>query len=732
MVTTIQQRRQFDYLGDYPVRGLVRNWKYWYAAILHKDIKRLRELGCSRTMAIVAGALLNFYRAVEHKYHRLFRATQQWLSVNVLWEGLYDRTMVSRALTLLKEYGLLYCRKVAGYHTNEYIHGFIGWPEERSGQKEQGPIHGDKVPYADDLLQDDEEFREAINGSNPGLVTNVLSSRTSVRSAHASVPSTLPSYIYNNFSTPSQKPGGGEFCVTFENGKGNQEGGCQQFFFIENGSTASDSTSIEHVNEEFSRKQKAVGSGKNSGGRASEPVSGGRLNQLTPEQRQKFADRQFLLNVVASWKRREYSCISKLDCPAEQKSMVKGYLLKNPDMIDIEWEAYIEGRISTVCGHVINGVQGIKEIERYLPSIAIEMQSEAPVATEPILQLMEQLMEQHKLLAGRQPQSLLADVVEMAASLDGLHGSSAISEPGNAAAIGEVLEGQVVSESKQEEAELNEESSQLPAISFLSGVVTPAEESVEDSGYGPPPVSALQRMYKIAAMQEWVGRQIAANPEWGYAIVDGEVVEVQSDPEQEVDWDAIVEKSERDAVGVENEVALDSEVTIAPNAPPVKLGESSAETASVANCDGAIDWEAIGEGDPAAYEIVIVNDDGELEQGEEDWEVIEAVENDTTAAAPSDVDWALGEKVAATEPEAIAAPSNVLDQSIEQIIAEQIESGKPKSAAIEQESVAAESEEDILSKVVAEVREATATNSIEAIVAGDDGEELEPKSERDL
>ena len=40
-----------------------------------------------------------------------------------------------------------------------------------------------------------------------------------------------------------------------------------------------------------------------------------------------------------------------------------------------------------------------------------------------------------------------------------------------------------------------------------------------------PTIEALQKAYNTAIGQSIVERQIATNPDWGYEIVDGEIVE---------------------------------------------------------------------------------------------------------------------------------------------------------------------------------------------------------------
>lgn len=60
--------------------------------------------------------------------------------------------------------------------------------------------------------------------------------------------------------------------------------------------------------------------------------------------------------------------------------------------------------------------------------------------------------------------------------------------------------------------------------------LNPDGENVEDKNpnfsNNPPRVEALQAAYKTAMGRTLVEKQIAENPEWGYAIIDGEVVDI--------------------------------------------------------------------------------------------------------------------------------------------------------------------------------------------------------------
>ena len=61
-------------------------------------------------------------------------------------------------------------------------------------------------------------------------------------------------------------------------------------------------------------------------------------------------------------------------------------------------------------------------------------------------------------------------------------------------------------------------SDQIPALPKLSETASPTPAEV-------PSISSLQKAYQTPLGRSIVEKQIAANPDWGYEIVDGEIVE---------------------------------------------------------------------------------------------------------------------------------------------------------------------------------------------------------------
>ncbi len=633
--------------------------------------------GCAR--------LLNFLRQVK----KIWRGTQEWYWQNVFF-GIHSRQYVGECERWLVQIGVAHFQKVRGF-TRQMNLGFIGWPWERG--EEDG----------------ENDYPEG-NGSNPYSSGNAAYKHSDVGNLTSECKNPDIDQHITFHKTSSQNPPEGKN-VAFENRKIDQEGGCQQSCFIENGASSQLTDNIENGKEHFPRKQKVIGSGKSSG-RASPPVLIETVNQVVPatrqfrgslmvspddlpsDQRRKYEDPEFIRYIAYKWDAMHDSYTGSQKCLEDKISIVERHLLKNPPAIDIEWKAYIQGRVTGAIRDLFESLeQGLnrqhfdrQKVERYLPSMMVELQLENPVASEPILQLMGQALEQHRLAGQKQQQELFAAV-----EADEARESASLAPAVTTIAI-------LGSDSDPEPVE---------AIVVEEEAEPEVQESSEESA---PSIEALQKTYKYAAGQLIVRMQIARNPQWGYAIVDGQIVKVGQDARQEVEAEAEVQDaSEGQVAEVEgqgqdaavpetkkmsmqeldahirkvyapvqpaktqelmmdfqhawNERKAGQEQELPPAlepCPPPKLSAHSALQQSGSE-NGDADWEVVGEkvaaieaaaidGDTESdYEIVVVGEDGELEQEEQegwDWEAVEVVDDGTTADDGEEV---AAPKVAPTE-----------------------------------------------------------------------------------
>lgn len=248
--------------------------------------------------------------------------------------------------------------------TREMSVGFVGWPEE------------------------------GRNGSNPQYSPNEtnlpsgradISSRRNCRDEHL--------YIQETLHAPSHQPGEGEgeSGNTYKGSQGSESDGV---------STTDEPVKAGDVSKRKSGLTRIGKKDKSFGARASIKTTISNLrDRFTPEQWEKFNDREFLRSIVSDWVREGRSQICKLDLMADKVRLVQSYLAKNPWDIEILWPSYFEGRITRTVENVVNGALPAEELEKYAPSLAIDLQSQEPEASQPVLEAMQELSGQNVLLS---------------------------------------------------------------------------------------------------------------------------------------------------------------------------------------------------------------------------------------------------------------------------------------------------------------------------------------------
>lgn len=451
-----------------------RNSKFQFSQIQSSDVSALSEAGIPDSKIDSCARLLFFLREAPKAWGKnIWRATQQWYQQNVFF-GQRSRQYVGECLRILAEVGVIAFRKRWGF-TRQMDVIYLGWPWERDGEEcPNDSVSGDGCVES--------ERSNPCSGPNAAL-GHLNESDLSFNCNDAD--NNL--YIQETFHTPSQKLPGEKKENNEDSENAYQDRHSQQAIFIENGADLG-----EH--QDFS-------SDKNSAGGVSTLAvnrrnvtlsSNHRPPVFTSHQELQLSDRNFLLSVARAWVRENRSVISRAETEAAQISIVKSHFLNKPWKIAVEWESYILGRVSTVCDNIGLGALGLEEIEPYLPSIAIDMQSETPFATPQMLSLTQEYFHRHQL---SQHQS----VASLGGSADDFSGSDVAVEP-------------------------------------FAGVAGSASSDRDASDNYRPPASKLQVMCESAVGRSIIANQIASHPEWGYRLVDGQVVvSGLDDPEAEAD-----------------------------------------------------------------------------------------------------------------------------------------------------------------------------------------------------
>lgn len=513
----------------------IYNDKFYFAVILRSDVEALKRTEVPLSRIDGCARLLNFLRQVK----KTWRGTQEWYWQNVFF-GLHTRQFVGECERWLVKIGVADFIKVRAF-TRQMDMRFIGWPWER----------GEDDGENDQPWENGENAQPLEKPPKPYRRPNVAEQHSDVEdlTSQCCNPDIDPHIA---FQRPSHNSAEGE-SVAFENGNVDQEGGCQQSRLVENGGGTQLTDNIENGKEGSSRKQKVVGSDQCSG-RASPPVQNKTVKRPPPvkkrgpepEQREKY---EWEIAVgepyptFLQWRAKHYEK-QEGSLASVPLSNAESEFYNNPERASRMFKEFLK-RAQAV---VENGKQAVAAGN--VPVLPSEFLSVADPEPAQVMADLQQLMN-----AGAQIALPAQHPAQRATVPNREYKSLADAERGRceSATIGPVVTIGILGSDSDPEGPALEESadSGVPADSGVQEsleetvVKEQAEQPESEPEESAPSIEVLQDLYKLAAGRPIVRMQIARNPQWGYAIVDGQVVkvgqvsqEVQDAEEQEAGQDA--------------------------------------------------------------------------------------------------------------------------------------------------------------------------------------------------